>query len=260
MAKNSTTTSRIDKLIPILLYVLAGVLLLAVVTTVIIKVIPQKPKVEDRYINDTTKPVNKGELPVNPRNFDNIQADHEDVCAWIKFDCLDIDYPIVRAGETKENEYYLRRDLDGNYSTAGTIFIQKMNNVDFNDNCTVVYGHNMTNLSMFGTLKNFRNKEFFDQNPYFEIYTPRHILKYEIKSAFVYDDRHLNNSFNNFADEVSFMNFAEEASNPKSLVKNVREGLEIKWGDKLVVLSTCTNYDPERYLVVAKLIEDIKTQ
>ena len=252
-------TKKLDKSVSILLYVLAGVLFAAAVTVLIINFWPAKPEVDDRYINDTNVKLEADELPINPRNFKNLQADHEDICGWIKFDCLDIDYPIVRPAESKDTEYYLRRDLDGNYSTAGTIFIQKVNHPDFNDNCTVVYGHNMTNLSMFGTLKQFRDKEFFDENKYFEIYTPGHILKYAIKSAFVYDDRHLNYSFD-FDEERDFMNFAEEASNPKSLVKNVRDDVEIKWGDKLVVLSTCTNYDPERYLVVGVLVEDTETQ
>ena len=240
--------------------VISGILaLILVVTAVIVAVNYYWPKKDDNSQYKNTDSKKETSLPLNPIDFNALKEQNGDVCAWINFDCLPIDYPIVRAGEEKRNQsYYLRRDLDGKYSTAGTIYIQTMNSADFSDPCTVVYGHNMTNLTMFGTLKKFRDKEFFDQNEYFYIYTPGHILKYAIKSAFVYDDRHILYSFD-FWNEKDFNSFAEEAGNPKSLVKNVRESVEINPDSKLVILSTCTNVDTERYLVVGVLTEDTKT-
>ena len=253
MAKNS----KLNKAISVVLGAIAAILFVAAVTLLVIHYWPVKDNYSN-YKNHTSSVVE--DLPINPIDFDALKAQNDDICGWINFDCLDIDYPIVCAGENKPEEYYLRRDLEGKYSTAGTIFIQKVNAVDFSDPCTVIYGHNMTNLTMFGTLKKFREKEFFDQNEYFKIYKPGHILKYAIKSAFVYDDRHINYSFNNFETETDFLNFAEEVKNPKSLVKNVRESVEIKPDSKLAVLSTCTNVDTERYLVVGVLVEDTKTK
>lgn len=249
-------TNRINKAISVISGIIAALL---VATAVIIAINHYWPK-KDNYSSFKNNTSDLPEvLPVNPINFDALKEQNEDVCAWIKLDCLPIDYPIVRAGENKAEDYYLRRDLEGKYSTAGTVYIQKMNSVDFSDPCTVVYGHNMRNLSMFGTLKNFRDKDFFDQNEFFYIYTPHHILKYAIKSAFVYDDRHLLYSFD-FSNYSGFLAFAGEASNPQSLVKNVRDSVQIKDDSKLVVLSTCTNVDPERYLIVGVLTEDTKTQ
>lgn len=252
----ANTQKKLNKIISIVFGVLAAVLF---VTAVVLLVMHYWP-VKDNYSNykNSTSAIDT-KLPKNPINFDELKAKNDDICGWINFDCLDIDYPIVCAGPDKPEEYYLRRDLDGKYSTAGTIFIQKVNAVDFSDRCTVVYGHNMTNLTMFGTLKKFREKEFFDQNEFFTVYRPGHILKYAIKSAFVYDDRHISYSFD-FTTEKGFNDFAEEVNNPKSLVKNVRDSVEIKPDSKLVVLSTCTNIDTERYLVVGVLVEDTKTE
>ena len=212
------------------------------------------------FKNNTASTAEKA-LADNPINFPELKELHPDVCGWVKFegDDIDIDYPIVCASEDKKEDYYLRRDLDGKYSTGGTVYIQRLNKTDFSDPCTLIYGHNMRNLSMFGTLKYLREKEVFDRNQFFYIYTPGHILKYAIKSAFVYDDRHILYSFD-FTTEHDFSAFAEEASNPQSLVKNVRESVEIKNDSKLAVLSTCTNIDDERYLVVGVLVEDTKTK
>ena len=117
----------------------------------------------------------------------------------------------------------------------------------------------MANGSMFGTLKKFRNKNFFNENRYVYIYTPGHILKYEIVSAFVHDDRHLLNSYS-FISKEGRQKFIDICEKPNTLVKNVVDNFSIKDDDRLITLSTCTSADNERYLVVAKLIEDTKTK
>ena len=203
----------------------------------------------------------EAELPQNPIDFTALKEQNKDVCGWIKFESDDIavDYPVLRTGDEKAEDYYLRRDIEEKYSTGGVIYIQKVNKPDFTDPCTLIYGHNMRNLTMFGTLKYLRDKEIFDRNEFFYVYTPGHILKYAIKSAFVYDDRHVYYAFD-FDTASGFAAFAEEANNPKALVKNVRDSVVIKPDSKLAVLSTCTNIDDERYLVVAVQVEDIKTK
>ena len=249
---------KINKLISIVLGIIAALLVAA---AAIIAVKHYWPKKEN-FSEFKNKPkIVEEALAENPINFTALKEQNEDVCAWIRFDSEDIaiDYPIVRAGEEKKEDYYLRRDLEGNYSTGGTVYIQKMNSEKFTDNCTVVYGHNMRNLTMFGTLKYLREKESFDKNKFFYIYVPGHIYKYTIKSAFVYDDRHIMYSFD-FSDTHGFNSFVEEVLNPKSLVKNVREDVVINEDSKLVVLSTCTNVDKERYLVVGVLTEDTNTK
>ena len=243
--------------ISILFGAIAATFLATAVVVLVIHYWPSKPNYSN-YKNNTS--AQKVELPPNPIDFDKVKGQNDDVCGWIEMKSLNIDYPIACAGEDKPEEYYLRRDLDGNYSTAGTIFIQKVNAVDFSDRVTVVYGHDMANLSMFGELEYLRDKETFDQNEFFYIYRPGHIMKFAIKSAFVYDDRHLNYSFNNFVADSDFSAFAEEATNPRSLVKNVRDSVDITLESKLVVLSTCTNIDTERYLVVGVMVEDTKTK
>lgn len=250
----------LNKAISILLSVIAALLFTAAVIIVVRSYWPHR---EDygSYKNDVSVP--EVELAENPINFEKLKEQNADVCGWINFELpeLQVDHPILCPSPDEEEEYYLHRNLEKKYDINGTIFIQKMNSTDFSDRCTVIYGHNMNNGSMFGSLKKFRDAEFFEQNKYFTICTPGHILKYVIKSAFVYDDRHINNSFNNFATKQDFMSFANEVANPTSLVKNVREDVEIKPTSKLAVLSTCVARQPDkRYLVVGVLESDIKTK
>lgn len=198
-------------------------------------------------------------LPANPIDFDALQAENPDVCAWIQIPGIEvIDYPILQSDADADDNFYLDHDINGASKRAGSIYIQKLNNKDFSDPNTLIYGHNMLNGTMFGQLKKFKNKEFFEQNRNIYIYTPGHILKYEIVSAFVYDDRHIINSFN-FELEESRMDFFDDCINPSSVTKQVLDGATLNENDKIITLSTCTSNDSERYLVVGKLISDTVT-
>jgi sortase B len=198
-------------------------------------------------------------LSENPIDFESVKQQNTEVCGWIKVDGTDIDYPILQSGINTEEDYYLSHTLDGKKRTSGAIYIQQVNNKDFTDPNTVIYGHNMLNGTMFAQLKRFRNEDFFKQNRNIYIYTPKHIKEYEIFSAFVYDDRHIVNSFNFHIDE-SYQDFLNDCLKPRSFVKNVLENAEVTTKDKIITLSTCTGNETERYLVVAVLKDDKLTK
>ena len=229
----------------------------------IIHFIPKKENY-DSFKSTSSAPVQSEVsvvLPKNPINFPAVQKKTENICAWLKISSSKIiDYPVLQSSEDMEEDFYLDHDLDGSYKRAGSLYIQKYNYNDFEDPVTVIYGHNMLNGTMFGTLKKFRDRNYFNSHKTFNVYTPGHILKYNIFSAFVYDDRHIINSFNSFYEKEDFQKFIDECLDPTSLVKNVREGVNVTTDDKLVVLSTCTSKDSERYLVVGVLIKDTLTQ
>lgn len=218
----------------------------------------------DQYKNSTpstptTSSSSTEELPINPINFEAVQETNPDVCAWIKIDGTVIDYPILQSAPDVNDNYYLDHDINGEVKRAGSIYIQKLNSKIFDDPNTLIYGHNMLNGTMFGQLKKYRDKNFFNENRYIEIYTPGHVLKYEIISAFVYDDRHILNSFK-FEIENERQEFFDTCINPSSFTKHVLEGATLDTDDKIITLSTCTSNDSERYLVVGKLISDTLTQ
>lgn len=254
-----------ERIISIVLGVIAAVLTVVAVLLIVLPYIRRKDNYNEfKNKNAQIDPdaSSQGEpLPENPIKFDELAEKNGDICGWIQFENLPIDYPVVRPeGEDKSTDYYLRRDLEGNFSWGGTVYMQKVNSPDFSNRCTILYGHNMHDLTMFGHLKDFRDKNFFDDNPYFYIFRRKHILKYEIKSAFVYDDRLIPASFD-FNNDIQSQNFIDEVCDPKSLIKNVREDLEVTLDSKMVVLSTCTDYNKnERYLVVGVLVKDTETK
>ena len=63
--------------------------------------------------------------------------------------------------------------MKGDYSFAGCIYTRRENKKDFSDRLTVIYGHNMINGSMFGTVRRFEDEDFFKTHKEFYIYMPK---------------------------------------------------------------------------------------
>ena len=212
---------------------------------------------------DTTVPTTVSEVQQkveNPIDFASLQAANSEIYAYIKIEDTNVDYPIVQSAT--DDEFYLRHTAeDKSWSASGAVYTESVNTKTFNDRVTVIYGHNGYGDTFFTTLHRFEKEDFFNNHPYFYIYTPEKKLTYQVISAFKYDDRHIMNSFN-FADTVQFLEFEQYLSNPSSALKNVRTQLdkELDEDSKIVVLSTCiTNQKSSRYLVCGVLVKDEQT-
>ena len=60
-------------------------------------------------------------------DFDKLKSINPDIIGWIYSEGTVIDYPVVQGSD---NDYYLRRLLDGSYNIAGTIFMDYKNSSD----------------------------------------------------------------------------------------------------------------------------------
>ncbi len=198
-------------------------------------------------------------LPQNPINFKELQDINSDLYAWLKIPGTVIDYPVAQSSNEDDN-YYLHHNYMGDYEFAGTIYSQRHNTKYFVERVTVLYGHNMLDGSMFASLHDFSDPEFFEENDTLYIYIPGHILTYKIFAAYDYDDRHIMNSFDFYDDEV-YEQYLKDCLNPHSANSIVREGVELDLEDKIITLSTCHDYNSSlRFLVQGVLVDDQRTQ
>ena len=193
----------------------------------------------------------------NPIDFDSLAQKNSDIYSWLIIPDTNVNYPVLQSNVN--DNFYLDHGIDKNYRFAGSVYSQICNSKDYSDRVTVLYGHNMLDGSMFAHLHKFADKTFFDEHRYMYVYTPDGKLTYEIVSAFLYDDRHIMNSFD-FSDDEVFQEYLESVLNPRSLTSNVREGITLDINDKLLVLSTCPNYASGRYLVQGVLINEEQTK
>ncbi|MCD8195995.1 MAG: class B sortase [Lachnospiraceae bacterium] len=187
-------------------------------------------------------------------DFDSLKAINSDVVGWIRFDdttALPIDYPILQ-GVTDDT--YLRTNLYGEPYTAGSIFLESANSSDLSDLYNIIYGHNMRNNSMFGSLKQYkRNEDFYGENQFFTIYTEEGTYRYQI---FAYEEIKDDSSFYSvgYAADDAYQDLIDEI-----VAGSMRDtGITPTAGDRIVMLSTCTSTgDDYRFVVFGVCTEEL---
>lgn len=211
------------------------------------------------YDNSSIVSQVKKEVEV-PINFDELKKVNEDIYAWINIPGDDpenplADYPILQSSPNDDDNYYLNHNVNRKSSVYGAIYTQGYNNKDFGDFNTLIYGHNMRNGTMFGSLKKYRDKTYFDSHRDINIYMPGRILKYRIFAAYVFDDRHILLSYD-FSNEVEREVYLDDIFNQRKLSDNISDDVTVGVDDKIITLSTCTSNEGERYLVQGVLVYD----
>ena len=180
-------------------------------------------------------------------DFDSLTAQYPDVVAWIYCPSTVIDYPIMQADN---NEKYLRTLPDGTWNIAGTLFMDYRNAEDFSDSNSIIYGHNMKNDSMFGTLPDYSSQEYYETNPNWYLLTPAADYKIELVAGYV-------TSSTSEAYAIPKTQEEKESHIQTALTKsNFSADVEIAENENLITLSTCSyEYDNARYVLVGVLKE-----
>lgn len=216
--------------------------------------VPTEPPTEAPTLNNFGKTVDAPPEDWSSLSFDELTEKNSDIYAWIYIPGTNVDYPVCQS--EYDDNFYLDHNIYKEYQFSGTIYSQSMNSRDFNDRVTVLYGHNMLNGSMFATLHNFGDQDFFDEHNTAFVYTKDKLLTYLIYAAYTYDSRHILNSFHVDYDDV-FLDFIDSTVNPHSYDAIVREGVQPDLDSKILTLSTCTNDGAAetRYLVQGVLVD-----
>ncbi len=194
------------------------------------------------------------EVPEKNLDWDALAEENEDIYAWIYIPNTQVDYPILQ--HPTENDYYLSHNLDGSSGYPGCIYTQLLNGKEFRDANTVLYGHNMKNGTMFGSLHEYEDNTFFEENPYVYIYTPDKVLVYEIFAACTFSDAHLLYTYD-CTKEEEFREYVDDLTGVRDMNSHVRSDVDVSYGDFILTMSTCIRNQPtQRWLVTAVLLND----
>ncbi len=179
-------------------------------------------------------------------DFDGLLSQNGDVYAWLDIPGTDISYPLLQSGE---DNYYLMHNLDDSYGYPGCLYTNQCSAKDFFDFCTVIYGHNMADGSMFGRLHSLMfDEDALAEHPYVVIYTPDGgALVYRAAAAVVYDDRYIPDSFD-FDTGEGRQAFIDSL---RSCARVYTDDADITADSRLIVLSTCNGVSTSRDLVIA---------
>lgn len=179
-------------------------------------------------------------------NFDSLLKENDDVVGWLYSEDTVINYPVV---QSDDNSYYLHRMLDGTYSSSGCIFLDYQCASDFSFDNSILYGHNMKNGSMFQSLLEYGNQEYYDEHPVMYLLTPEQNYAVKLVAGFVISSTSWVYTLQ-FGSEESKMEYLEKAIASSTFTSSVTPTAE----DRLLTLSTCSyDYDEARYVVIGVL-------
>ena len=192
---------------------------------------------ESVTINEDTNEEKKYKI-----NFEELKQKNSDTVAWLKVENTNIEFPIVQANN---NSYYLTHNFDKKYNVAGWIFADYKNKLDGTDRNIVVYGHNMRNNSMFGSLKDVITEEWYnnEENKYITFVTENDYRTYQVFSVYQIqtEDYYIQTEFKS----NEFTEFID------TITKRSKKyfGINVSKEDTILTLSTCANNNKYRVVL-----------
>lgn len=182
-------------------------------------------------------------------DFKKLKKKNSDTVAWIKVNGTKIDYPVVK---TTNNKYYLTYNFNKKYNVAGWIFMDYNNKLNGKDKNIIIYGHNMLDDSMFGTLLDTLKKKWCDNkdNRIITLTTEKKTMYFKVFSVYKVEneDYYIQTQFNNNKEFEKFVNVLKKRS-----IYNFKEKVSGK--DTILTLSTCANNLKDRVVLHAKKID-----
>lgn len=202
------------------------------------------------------EPVAEATLPPMQESFAELYAQNPHVVGWLEMD-PDIALPVVQW----DNSFYMDHDFDGNESVAGTLFVDSRNTLWPQDDHILIYGHNMKDGSMFGSLNNYRNVGFLRATTCIQfntIYGDAQYVPFALFDASMTKDDP--NYFKlirlNFSEEQPFDAFLADVQS-RSLFDIP---VDVNEDDQLLSLVTCSySMDNGRFIIMCRKLREDET-
>lgn len=187
-----------------------------------------------------------------------LRAAYPDAVGWLYAPNTSVSTPVL---QTDNDNYYINHNIEGEKSRYGAVFLSHSDSLKkaANDKNLMIYGNNMTDGQMFGSLKKYRNVNFYKRNPGFYFYSNEGRDAYAICAVMVLDSCDNNGydvSKSHFTDNDEFNKWYEETQE-RSLINT---GINAYLGDCFITLITpAPDFSGARLAVVAKRIPDMDT-
>ena len=181
-------------------------------------------------------------------DFAALKKENADIRAWIYSEDTVINYPVVQG---EDNQFYLYRMFNKEWNGKGSIFIDYRCAHPFSDFNTILYGHRMKDGSMFCSLAEYREKEYYEAHRRMLLITPEAEYELLIFGVLTIDADSDMYRFS-FADQEEKEDYLDRIRENSELDTEVSVTAE----DRIVMLSTCTyEFEDARLVVYGKLVE-----
>lgn len=187
-------------------------------------------------------------------NYMSLYQQNADFFGWLRIGGTSLDYPVMYS--PSRPQYYLRHAFDGSYSESGVPFIDER--CPKEGNYYLIYGHHMKNKTMFSELPQYESQIYCQKHPIISFDTLTEKGEYRVIAAFysrIYDDEQKDvfryYDYTDLSDEAVFKHYMAQVK----AAAIYDTGASADFGDKLLVLSTCSYHiEDGRFVVVAKRV------
>ena len=207
------------------------------------------------------------------KTYNNLIKRNDDVVGWLRINNTQVNYPLlIDPGDitpgmgygdqyVEYNEYYLHHDIDRKYLFEGNIYMDCRDNFGavegLQSENIVIYGHNMLNGSQFGNLRLYKDTSYYWNNPFVYLSSIYRDYEYVIVS-FCITSGNADTDFRYW--DMEELDTQEDFDYYVNRIKRdqlLDTGVDVKYGDKLLTLSTChADADNTRFIILARRLRD----
>lgn len=179
-------------------------------------------------------------------SFQNLHNENNDYLFWLYIPKTKIDYPVMMS---RDNKDYLHSSFYKEKLYAGTLFIDALSSKRENQDNLIIYGHNMKDGSMFGTLKKWRDGKYFHEHKFIEIYTET-----EKRVYLIFAVREVSSNMDLLHYKLDGFTNEEYIQDARNNNIHFREFEDQYKNNQIMTLSTCMSNDAKRLILNAVLL------
>ena len=195
--------------------------------------------------------------PVQP-GFEGLLALNPETVGFLDIEGM-LSLPVVQ--RENDNEYYLTHGFEGDDAREGTLFLDGLNRLTPEDDCLIVYSHNMKNNTMFGRLSAYGDISYLRQHSVIRfdtLYENRSYVAFAVFSASMQPGNRRYFDVRQFIfDEAEFDKFVLKLQSRSVYSVPV----DVRYGDRLLLLVTCDYTNREgRFILALRQVRPDETE
>lgn len=205
-----------------------------------------KENLENKVVHKNVEHVNVPTTFNKEVSFQNLHNENNDYLFWLYIPNTKIDYPVMMS---RDNKDYLHSSFYKEKLYSGTLFIDALSNKRENQENLIVYGHNMKDGSMFGTLKKWRDGKYFHEHKFIEIYTEK-----EKRVYLIFAVREVSSNMSLLHYKLDGFTNEEYIQDARNNNIHFREFEDQYKNNQIMTLSTCMSNDAKRLIINSILL------
>ena len=205
-----------------------------------------KENLENKVVHKNVEHVNVPTTFNKEVSFENLHNENNDYLFWLYIPKTKIDYPVMMS---RDNKDYLHSSFYKEKLYAGTLFIDALSSKRENQDNLIIYGHNMKDGSMFGTLKKWRDGKYFHEHKFIEIYTEK-----EKRVYLIFAVREVSSNMDLLHYKLDGFTNEEYIQDARNNNIHFREFEDQYKNNQIMTLSTCMSNDAKRLIINSILL------